>query len=84
MGKLARHAIEHLKEIFWAVFLLYLFLAGLALLFGRHVGYAAAAWICLGFAILMTVIFGSIFAINLLVVLIVRAIDHFRHSKTLL
>jgi hypothetical protein len=73
MGKLARETLEHLKDVAWAVFLLYLVLAGLALIFGREVGYATMAWICLGFALLITVVFAAISAVNLVGVVLYRA-----------
>jgi hypothetical protein len=84
MGKLRRDAIEHFKEVFWAVFLLYLFLIALFFLFGRHVGFATMAWISFGFALLITIVFGSIFAINLICVIVIRAIRRFRGPKVLL
>jgi len=73
-GRLARETLEHLKEVAWAVFLLYLVLAGLALIFGREVGYAMMAWICLGFALLIAVVFAAISAINLAGVVLCRAL----------
>jgi hypothetical protein len=66
MGKLLGDAIEHLKEIAWAVFMLFLFLAALALLFGGHAGYVTVVLVCLGFASLVAIVFGSIFVINLI------------------
>jgi hypothetical protein len=81
MGKLTRDTLEHLKEVSWVVFLLYLVLAGLFLLFGRQVGYATMAWICLGFALLITVVFASISAINLISVAIYRALKRLGSHK---
>jgi len=78
MGEWKRDTIEHFKMVFWVVFLLYLFLAALALVFGRQAGYATMAWICLGFALLITIVFGAIFAVNLLCVLIIRALRRFK------
>lgn len=78
MEKLARETWECLKEVSWAVSLLYLVLVGLILVFGRQVGYATMAWISLGFALLIAMVFGVILGINLLVVAAYRAFKRFR------
>ena len=84
MGQFARDTIEHLKEVSWAVFLLCIVLAGLTLVFGRHLGYAPMAWICLGFALLLIVVFGTIFAINLIGVVAILSIKRLGRQKGLL
>ncbi|KAF0218956.1 MAG: hypothetical protein FD174_2472 [Geobacteraceae bacterium] len=66
MRKFSRDLIEHLLEVGWALFLLYLFLACLALIFGRSVGYEITPWVCLGFALVVTAIFAVIILGNLL------------------
>lgn len=81
MGQLKRDACEHFKLVFWVLLVLYLFLASLALVFGRQAGFATMAWICLGFGILITVIFGGLFVINLLCVWIIDGLRRFRRSK---
>jgi len=62
--------LEHLSEVSWALFLLYLLLAGLAGIFGRCVGYEITPWLCLGFAFLVTAIFAVIVLGNLLLIAI--------------
>jgi hypothetical protein len=60
MGKFANELIEHLLEVAWAFFLVFLLLVGLAVTFGRSVGYEATFWVCLGFALLVAAIFAVI------------------------
>ena len=80
MGNLTRDAIDQFKEVAWAVFLLFLVLVALTALFGRHLGYATMAYISLGFAILITLVFAVIFAINLIYAVVIRALRN-RRSK---
>jgi hypothetical protein len=56
---------EYLKDVGWALFLIDLFLGIIALLAGRYLEYETAAWVCLGLAVLVTLIIGSIIAGNL-------------------
>ncbi len=70
MGKLAKEFLEHLLEVSWALFLLYLLLAGLAVIFGRCVGYEITPWLCLVMALLVTAIFAVIVLGNLLLIAI--------------
>jgi hypothetical protein len=81
MGKLRLDAIEHLKDLFWAVFLLYLVLIALFFLFGRHIGFTVMAWISLGFAMLITVVFGALLAVNLLCVILIRALRRLKGPR---
>jgi len=57
---------EHLLEVAWAFFLVVLLLFGLAISFGRIVGYAATLWICLCFALVAAAIFAAIVVGSLL------------------
>ncbi len=82
MGKFARDTIEHLKLVFWVAFLVYLILAALMVLFGRHIGYDTMGWVCLGFASLITVVFAVIFAINLVWAVLIKAYKHFRPPRS--
>jgi len=71
MGLLARALGDHLREIAWALFLIFLFLGGLFLTFGRHLGYETIIWICLGFlavvtALFMMIILGELFWIGIM------------------
>lgn len=81
MGQLKRDACEHFKLVFWVLLVLYLFLASLAFVFGRQADYVTITWICLGFGVLITIVFGGLFAINLLCVGIIDGLKRIRRSK---
>ena len=81
MGKLSRDAIDQFKEVGWAVFLLCLILIALTVLFGRHLGYNTMAYISLGFAALIALVFAIIFAINLIFAVVVRALRNRRRRN---
>jgi hypothetical protein len=68
MEKLAPDLIDHLKEVSWVIFLVYLFLGLVMLIFGRSLGYDTALWIYLGLVVFITAVFGSIVLGNLLLV----------------
>lgn len=54
MGMLARALSDHLKEIAWALLLIFLFLLCLLVIFGRELGFDSLLWVCLGFAGIVT------------------------------
>jgi hypothetical protein len=60
MGMLARALLGHLKEIGWALFLIFLFLGCLLVIFGRELGFDSVFWVCLGFALVVLGLFGMI------------------------
>lgn len=60
MGMLARALSGHLKEIGWALFLIFLFLGCLLVIFGRELGFDSVFWVCLGFALIVLGLFGMI------------------------
>jgi len=60
MEKFVRDLTEHFLEVVWAFFLVALLLFGLAISFGRIVGYAATFWICLCFMLVVAAIFAAI------------------------
>lgn len=60
MGMLARALSGHLKEIGWALFLIFLFLGCLLVIFGRELGFDSVFWVCLGFALIILGLFGMI------------------------
>jgi hypothetical protein len=60
MRGLARALFDHLKEIAWALFLIFLFLACLWVIFGRELGFDSVFWVCLGFALIVLGLFGMI------------------------
>jgi hypothetical protein len=71
---LIRHLGEYLKEVGWALFLIYLFLGIIALLVGRYLEDETAAWVCLGLGVIVTLIIGSLIAGNLVWILFTDAI----------
>jgi hypothetical protein len=71
---------EYLKEVGWALFLIYLFLGIIALLVGRYLEYETAAWVCLGLGVLVALIIGSIIAGNLIWILVAEAIRRLRRQ----
>ena len=65
-----RPLIDHLKQVLWALFLVYIILLGLVFLFGKQIGYEIALWASLGVAGLVTVTFFSIYLFDLLRIVI--------------
>ena len=82
-GRLAPGAIEYLKEVSWAILLLCMVLVGFTYPPFWQAGYATMAWICLGFALLLIVVFGTIFGIKLIGALVIRAPKEFGRRKSL-
>jgi hypothetical protein len=60
MGMLVRALSDHLKEIAWALFLIFLLLACLLVIFGRELGFDSLLWVCLGFAVIVLGLFGML------------------------
>jgi hypothetical protein len=52
-----RPLIDHLKEVAWAFFLVLLFLVCLWVVFGSQIGFKNAFLVCLGFAVIVAVLF---------------------------
>jgi hypothetical protein len=59
---------EYVKEIAWAILMIDVIIGLCALLVSRHVGMGTAARVCAGFAALVTVVFGGILLVNLILV----------------
>ena len=53
-----------LMQILWALMLVYLILAGTAVLFGRSVGYAISFGVCGGLAALTTIAFLALYIVD--------------------
>lgn len=53
-----------LRQVLWALLLVYLILAGLALLFGREVGYGTSFSVCGGVAALTTITFLTVYIVD--------------------
>ena len=69
-GMLAHALSDHLKEIAWALFLIFLFLACLFVIFGRKLGFDSVLWVCLGFAAIVLGLFGMLILGELLWIII--------------
>jgi hypothetical protein len=82
MGSFLHDAKEHFKEVAWALFLINLFILVFFLLFGKYAGYDLMAWIAMGTSLFVFVIFGSIYAANLLVILGWYIYTRLRRPKT--
>lgn len=83
MTGLGRELIAFLKQVLWALFLVYLILLGAAYLFGKQVGFEISMWVCLGIAALVTVTFASIYLCNVAVIAIEEMVKRRRdrHGK---
>ena len=77
MGMLARALSDHLKEIAWALFLIFLFLACLFVIFGRELGFDSVLWVCLGFAVIVLGLFGMLILGELLWIAIGKVLRRF-------
>jgi len=78
MDGFVKQLMEHLREVSWALFLVCLFLACLALIFGRAVGYEITLWVCLGFALLVSALFAAVLFGNLLILALVAILRRWR------
>lgn len=74
MGTLARALKDHLKEVGWALFLVFFILGCLYVILGRDIGYDTMMWICIGFAVIVLGLFMMIILGELLWVGILKRI----------
>jgi hypothetical protein len=81
MGKFAKELIEHLLEVAWAFFIIFLLLFGLAVTFGRSVGYEATFWVCLCFSLLVAAIFAVIVLGHLLCIGVTAICRHLKNRN---
>lgn len=58
--------VSELKQLLWALLLVYLILAGIAFLFGKQIGFKAAILVCVCVGLLVTITFSAIFIVSLL------------------
>jgi hypothetical protein len=77
MGMLTRALFDHLKEIAWALFLIFLFLACLLMIFGRELGFDSVLWVCLGFALIVLGLFTMIIVGELLWIVFWKVLRRF-------
>lgn len=84
MHELKKSLLADLKQILWALFLVYLILAVMGYLFGRQVGYRDVFSVCLGIAALVTTAFACLYLLNLVWITIERKreISHQASKKT--
>lgn len=80
MGLLARALGDHLKEVAWALFLIFFILGCLYLIFGRQLGYETMIWICLGFALIIIGLFMMIILGELLWLVILKVFKYFKSA----
>jgi MFS family permease len=71
-----------LKQISWTLFLVYLILAVMGYLFGRHAGYRDVYMACLGIAALVTVVFACLNLLNLIWIAAERKQDKRHHGSS--
>jgi hypothetical protein len=76
-----RPLLDHLKQVLWALFLVYIILLGLVFLFGKQIGYEITLWACLGVAGLVTVTFFSIYLCDLLRIVITDQIQRTQQNN---
>ena len=81
MGGLGRELLAFLKQVLWALFLVYLILLGAAYLFGKQVGFEISFWVCLGIALLVTASFVSIYLCNVAWIAVEEMIKRRRHRR---
>ncbi|OGW46710.1 MAG: hypothetical protein A2078_08330 [Nitrospirae bacterium GWC2_57_9] len=66
MNRSRRALFADLKQVLWALFLVYLILAAAGWLFGKQIGFEDAFLICLAIAVLVTITFFSVFLFTIL------------------
>ncbi len=81
MDGLGRELIALLKQVLWALFLVYLVLLGAAYLFGKQIGFELSFQVCLGIALLVTASFISIYLCNILWIAVDKMIKGRRHRR---
>jgi hypothetical protein len=81
MGMLVRALGDHLKEVAWALFLIFFILGCLHLIFGRHLGYEDLFWVSLGFAIILLGVFLAIIMGELLLLGIWKIFKYFKPGE---
>jgi hypothetical protein len=82
MNSLRYALIQDLKQILWALLLVYVILTSTGLLFGQYIGFKDALLVCLVIALLVTVTFLSLFLCNVLWVAVEHKTDGERLRTT--
>ena len=78
----SRSLLAHLRQVLWALLLVYIILLGLVFLFGKEVGYELSFWVCFSVAVLVTVAFFSIYLCDLLRIVIADEMQNRRNKKS--
>jgi len=81
MGELGRALLDYLKQVLWALFLVYLMLLGVAYLFGKQIGYEISFWVCVAIALLVTVSFISIYFCNVIWIAVEERVKERFHRR---
>ena len=68
-------------QVLWALLLVYLILIGIALLFGREVGYDISFGVCIGLAALVTVSFMTIYFFDRLTAAGIEWMEKYRERR---
>jgi len=76
-----RALLDHVKQISWALFLVYIILFGLVFIFGKQIGYEMSLLASISVAGLVTVTFVSIYLCDLLRIIITDQINSRRRNK---
>lgn len=66
MSGLLRALFSNLKQVLWALFLVYIILAVTVYLFGKQIGFYHAFLVCLAIAALVTVTFIALYLLSVL------------------
>jgi preprotein translocase subunit SecF len=81
MGGLGSALTAFLKQVLWALVLVYLILLCAAYLFGKQVGFELSFLACLGIALLVTATFVSIYLCNVIWIVVEEAVKRRIHRR---
>jgi hypothetical protein len=81
MNGLKHALIRDLKQILWALLLIYIILTSTGLLLGRYIGFKDALLICLAIALLVTITFVILFLCNILWIAVKQKTEQNRHRS---
>jgi len=81
MAGMKRELFAFLKQVLWALFLVYLVLLVFAYLFGKQIGFELSFSVSLGIALLVTLTFVSIYFCNVIWIAVDEYIKRRRMRK---
>ncbi|MGE5172737.1 MAG: hypothetical protein ACM3MD_02800 [Betaproteobacteria bacterium] len=77
-----RHALfQDLKQVLWALLLIYLILASTGFLFAQYIGARDALFVCLAIALLVTITFMCIFFLSVVWIAVEHRNEERRHGE---